>query len=300
MHQTTCGRYLRRFAKYQDQLKDIVRYTDPKTNIIVKTAIGKKWAQTDKLDFDYDASLFASCVYWLAMFQDRSATLVPLKNGNEYTITCDRICYRGDTMNSWVTTVGIYFGVGNKWRKFLDNTYFDKKYLPEYITEFMNAVYTLGNFFPLPRALNTPRSSSAKDYWDLALLAIYQYYKNTEDEAYEPEFKKCTWEWVFGTRNEETCIKWLGSFNGWHHFVEQNFLQDFVHEDKENGGYGRPKELWKGHFDGEVLPMESDEFSEFFTNASAWILARGARIALEVKNQLEDKDLYDLARRMVG
>lgn len=152
MHQTTCGRYLRRFAKYQAQLKDIVRYTDPKTNIIVKTAIGKKWAQTDKLDFAYDASLFASCVYWLTMFQDRSATLVPLKNGNEYTITCDRICYRGDTMNSWTTTLNAFFSV-TSYQVFLAPSFFETQLLPEYITEFMTIVYTLGNFFPLPRAM---------------------------------------------------------------------------------------------------------------------------------------------------
>ena len=40
--------------------------------------------------------------------------------------------------------------------------------------------------------------------------------------------------------------------------------------------------------------------AEFFTNASAWILARGARIASEVKKQLENKDLYGLARQMAG
>ena len=33
----------------------------------------------------------------------------------------------------------------------------------------MTIVYTIGNFFPLPWALNQPRSKSAKDYWDLAL-----------------------------------------------------------------------------------------------------------------------------------
>lgn len=314
---------------------DFEEYENPSNNIVVKTAIGKKWAQSGMLDFDYDASLFANCIYWLTMFQDRSAILGLLdeekKKESEYAITCNSICYRGDTMNSWSTTLNEFcrkcgepyiagwngrdtlrdprYNKYKEWYELLSVPQNYKQDLPEYITEFMDVVYTIGNFSPLPKTLNLPRGSWAKskDYWDLALLAIYQHYKKTEDEAYKPEFAECTLEWVFDAENEETCIKWLCSFNGWNHFVEQNFLQDFVHVDEENGGYGRPKELWNKHFEcrGEnatkkILPVENDEFSEFFTNASAWILARGARIAPEVKEQLENKDLHELARRMAG
>lgn len=285
---------------------DFEEYENPSNNIVVKTAIGRKWAQSGMLDFDYDASLFANCVYLLAMFPNkapRSMDRIPKKK-NEYRFTFDgENYYRGDTMNSWATTLNAFFDDVKRFRDFLAPGFFETHLLPEYITEFMTIVYTIGNFFPLPWGLNTPRSKSAQDYWDLALLAIYQHYKKTEDEAYEPEFKKCTLEWVFGTEgteNEETCIKWLLSFNGWNHFVEQNFLQDFVHADTENGGYSRPKELWKGHFENQANKPSGEQFSEFFTNASAWILARGARIAPEVKKQLENRDLYDLARQIAG
>lgn len=287
-------------------IKDIVRYIDPKTNIMAKTAIGNKWAQKGKLNFDYDASLFANCIYLLTMLQDRSATLVLLKNENEYTITCDKICYRGDTMNSWATTLNAFFGVRSK-QSFLAPGFFEIHLLPEYLIEFMNVVYTIGNFFPLPKALNCPRGfHPSKDYWDLALLAIYRHYKKTENEASEPEFTECTLEWVFGKKNEDICAKWLDGLDkipdDWNHFVEQNFLQDFVNR-KDDGNYGRPKELWDGHFGGEVLPVEKEEFSEFFTNASAWILARGVRIALAIKDRLTDlpeEKLRELARRMAG
>lgn len=284
---------------------DLFRYTDPKTNIVVKTAIGKKWA-IDALDFDYDASLFANCVYWLAMFPDKAPSSIKLISRNEYSFTFDEENeYRGDTMNSWVTTVSIYFGVGNKWRKFLDNTYFDKKYLPECITEFMNVVYTIGNFCPVPAGVNGARGmSQSHDYWDLALLCIYNYYMKNDC--------KYTLEWLLDNKKRgleariERCKTWLDgldkSSGDWNHFVEQNFLQDFVNR-KDDGSYSLPKELWKGHFSGKVLPGENEEFSEFFTNASARILARGVRIALAVKDQLTDlpeEKLEELARRMAG
>lgn len=301
-----------------DLVKDILRYTDPQTNIVVKTAIGKKWGQEYMLDFDYDASLFANCVYWLAMFQGKEPGPIVKHKKNEYEFTYDGICRRGDTMNSWATTLnefcrqrGESYIVGwhnryipedySSWVEFLSVPENYKQPMPEYIAEFMNIVYTIGNFFPLPDGLNLPRGSYQKsaDYWDLALLAIYQHYK-------KPEFEECTLGWVFGQKNEDICVKWLNdldkSSDDWNHFVEQNFLQDFVNR-KDDGSYGRPKELWNGHFENQGNKPSGGQFSEFFTNSSAWILARGVRIALAVKDQLTDlpeEKLKELARRMAG
>lgn len=154
---------------------DFEEYKNPSNNIVVKTAIGKKWAQVGMLDFDYDASLFANCVYLLAMFPNKApSSMGPnSKNAkNEYKFTFDgENYYRGDTMNSWATTLNAFFGVRSN-QKFLVPGFFEAHLLPEYITNFMTIVYTIGNFFPLPKALNIPRGSRArsKDYWDLALL----------------------------------------------------------------------------------------------------------------------------------
>lgn len=311
-----------------DLVKDILRYTAPKTNIVAKTAIGKKWAQKGKLDFDYDASLFANCVYWLAMFQGKEPGPIVDKpehkyKKNEYEFTCDGICRRGDTMNSWETTLnefcrqrGESYIVGwhnryipedySSWVEFLSVPENYKQPMPEYITEFMNIVYTIGNFIPVPfksreeGEFNSPRgTSTSRDYWDLALFCIYNYYTTGEPNDLKKRILKNS------DNNVALCTKWLDGFgkgpDGWNHFVEQNFLQDFVNQ--ENGGYGCPKELWKGHFSGKVLPGENEEFSESFTNASAWILARGVRIASAVKDQLTDlseEKLKELARRMAG
>lgn len=52
----------------------------------------------------------------------------------------------------------------------------------------------------------------------------------------------------------------------------------------ENGSYGEPYELWDGHFskcneDGGALPIEEEDFKQFFVRAKERILARGRRIA---------------------
>ncbi|MDU1326222.1 MAG: hypothetical protein E6933_13755 [Clostridiales bacterium] len=80
------------------------------------------------------------------------------------------------------------------------------------------------------------------------------------------------------------CEEWLNSYESWDAFVEGNFLQGFVNQ--EGNGYGWPKELWKGHFTGSVSPKEEGQFVEFFTNAAAWITARGTRIAVALAQSL--------------
>lgn len=298
---------------------------------------------SDSDGVDCDVALRSVVIYWLALCKNDEGWEIREqpdegrkkgKPGYYELVSKQGGILRGDTMNSYATTVrerlrkvrdnGEYQtmverGIIKKGTKQLETIYPDweaavlehyeyfKKILSSdfgKLEMFVSLVHTMGNFIPLPDGLNVPRGSHQKsaDYWDLALLAIYQHYKKPEDEAYGPEFKKRTLEWVFGTKNEKTCIKWLGSSGDWDHFVEQNFLQDFV-DRKDDGSYSLPKELWKGHFSGKVLPGENGEFSEFFTNASARILARGVRIALAVKDQLTDlpeEKLRELARRMAG
>ena len=67
---------------------------------------------------------------------------------------------------------------------------------------------------------------------------------------------------------------------GWEAFVRINLLQDFV--ENEDGCFGRPKELWKDHFDacnwGLVRPHTSEQFRAYWSNATEMIRRRGARI----------------------
>ena len=74
----------------------------------------------------------------------------------------------------------------------------------------------------------------------------------------------------------EAIDKWLLSYGSWDTFVETNFLSSFVEKSKYQGvKYGSPKELWKGHFGGAVLPDTPNKCNEYFKNASKWIGKRG-------------------------
>ena len=250
-------------------------------NIIVKTKIGKKWAARKKLDFDYDASLFAAYVYWTAMFFDEESCPIRHSHGYEYVLKSGGVRYRGDTMNSWQRTL---------------NRFGKAEPCPVYITEFMNVVYTIGNMIPVPQtpSFGNTRNRLVMDYWDLTLLAIYRHYKLKDKDNSDG------WKNLF---EHKTIRRWLETFETWDNFVERNFLQDFVNQ-TEGGSYGQPKELWKGHFAGNAMSTEPQQFEQFFTNASSWILARGNRIAISIKKKLEGKSdpeaLESLARQMIG
>ena len=138
-------------------------------------------------------------------------------------------------------------------------------------------VYTIGNFIPVPFKddLNRRRYSLCKDYWDLTLLAIYRHYEQND------EGNSNGWS---GLLSREGVKCWLSGYGSWDAFVEGNFLQDFGDEKTKNG-YGMPKPLWTGHFDNPGLPKEG-KFEEFFTNAAAWIMARGKRIAIALADAL--------------
>lgn len=149
------------------------------------------------------------------------------------------------------------------------------------LEKFMKTVGTIGNLLPIPPAFQSRGISSSKDYWDFALLCIYQYYQTQFD-----------FSWILREgKSVKICKQWLDAFHTWDNFVEENFLQDFVNQ-KAGGEYDPPKELWKGHFSGPVLPNKQEDFEQFFTNASAWILARGTRMVIALrKREAQDKKI---------
>lgn len=229
-------------------------------DIVEKTRIGKKWAKS-RLDFDYDASFLSSYVFWKTLFPKQGNPIKP-KNGLEYKLVIDGAEYRGDTMNSWSTTVNRFI------RK-------DGEPYPPYIQEFMRVVYTIGNFVLVPLApgggFNTRRNSAYKDYWDLTLRGIYHYYEGEECPA------------LF---QEKETKAWLDSFKNWDVFVEKNFMQPFV-KDLGEGHYGEPRELWDGHFARGVMPQNEEDFEQFFVSARTCILERGKLIAEKLKENLQ-------------
>lgn len=222
---------------------------------------------------------------------------------------------RGDTMNSYATTTHAYLDMkfgspDEKWDCIVFSRYHETYQGEEtpLLNSFFRCVHTLGNFIPVPfisnneGAFNSPRGrSSSKDYWDLTLVCLYNYYAEKAGHPPIPNNgqKIYTLEWLLrAEENARLCKDWLDSFGSWNHFVEKNFLQDFVWSVET--GWGKPKELWAGHFDfvDNAKPKNLQEFHEFFFHAASWIPARGVRIATAAKDYLHDKNLEQLAKRM--
>lgn len=320
------------------QVKEALRHDiciydscDGCSKFLIKTAIGKKWA--GKIGYDYDASYFANLIYKAAFFP--SGSITPFDSSKyEYYIRVHGRCFRGDTMNSWKTTLIEYFRLfGNQHLKYLtenkagrnkgkwrvpdvcpeklakdfganwsyvgweDFLSIPKVYdadhpIPPYISEFMKVAYTIGNFIPVPSGFQRRGTGHSKDYWDLALMCIYNDY--AEKKEWPVKWPGYTLTWLLSGNAEalRLCRKWLDSYESWDAFVEGNFLQDFVDEKTKNG-YGMPKPLWTGHFDGNIMPRKDEDaddrawqFREYFTNAAAWITARGTRIAAALAKSL--------------
>lgn len=293
-----------------------------KNNVIQKTAFGKKWAVGDKEDFDYDSSYLSTYVFSKTILRQCNCESIDRKETYTVQIQCQEIGLSGDTMNSWATTLEKFLGEygkdyfegdvpreGNKlWGYLSDGENYKygklKKPLPSYITDFLDVVYTIGNFVPVPfvktnKEFNRPRNSnSTKDYWDLALKVIYEWYKGDT----EKQRKNQILEKLVGKKegNIELCAQWLDLFgdgiDGWNEFIERNYMQPFV-KDLGEKKYGEPWELWDGHFDAVAIkekphPKNEKQFKQFFVNARERILARGWLIAEALINNAK-KDVPD-------
>lgn len=282
-------------------------------DIVIKTSIGKMWAKKlhGKYGYDYDASLYSNYIFWKTMFSDIKDCPIECARGYQYIISNNGVSYCGDTMNSWATTLHEFFRLygggevgylnglvkndapginkgkwrippsGPDWDKFLSTAKNYKRTLPTYITEFMQVVYTPGNFIPIPQGCNV---YSLKDYFDLKLYCIYNWYQDHFDShimaIIQDSSQRCS------IQNKLQLYRdWLESFVDWDTFVKHHVLQPFV--SMEGSRFGRPRELWDGHFEApNNLPRTNGEFEQFFVNAKVRILARGALIAERLKKEL--------------
>lgn len=169
------------------------------------------------------------------------------------------------------------------------------------LENFVSNYHTIGNFMPIPFGCNCPRGTGVvKDYWDLTLLHIYNYYIKGDRKELKPILLNEK-ELFIETNFEivKNYQEWLDSFgkkqNGWNNFVQKNYLGDasddkknFVSKEKEGANYGKPRELWSGHFSNEtsVLPESEEQCNEYFKNANEWILQRGKLMFKELSNKI--------------
>lgn len=162
----------------------------------------------------------------------------------------------------------------------------------------MKTYHTLGNFIIIPTGCNAPRGSCIlKDFWDLTLACIYNWYSQKEkrEDRIVKVIGGMPLEYnigmIFAEESDiEKYVKWLNLFGTWEQFVKANYLDDrygldnFVSKDNV-GNYGRPRELWPGHFEGKVMPTTNEEYSKFFTNSSEYIKNRGVIMHKELNSK---------------
>lgn len=163
--------------------------------------------------------------------------------------------------------------------------------------KYMEFVHTLGNCLLVPlkkgnSSFNRQRGlCSTKDYWDLALEKIYDWYSDGHKDEHIKQ--------IVGKEEKDIklCKDWLNSFEGgWEGFLNKNMMKGFVDENN------KPVLFWDGHDINKVCPNKSD-LEKFFENSCKGIEKRGKEIAEKIHKKLEKMDEYgldELADRMVG
>lgn len=254
----------------------------------------EKYQSFKNANFDYDAdvSIQAMCAAreaYAPLFEeggDKDGWYFQPQDDYDYKYNKEKLkleikndsktyTYRGDTMNTIATTLG-------EFRRIFGTTV----ELPEEADRLADLYHTFGNFMLLPyrsgSSINRLRGfKKSHDYFDLFLLAVYNSYFTSAAQA-EKSWKMVD---ILGENSRALTLffEYLGQiyglekYSGWNHFIEYNLLQDYV-ELNPDGSFGKPKELWNGHFTGDVMPKTMDEFKQFWKNAADRILARGARI----------------------
>lgn len=253
-----------------DSAKEIYKQYDKENRILIRNGEADGCALIQKI---YD-------ILW------SRAILIYCKDGKWAT---------GETMNSVKTTLNklleertgdnsirktiIRYSQEGKGRKLVKKSIRES---PDAVN-FLRAAYTIGNFIPVPVGCNGPRgfnNCDIEDYWDLTLYYIFEWYQSHNDE----ELAKI----VKSGKNVKRYKDWLNAFSCWDVFVYANYMQDFVNEADpgDQGRFGRPKELWDGHFEGNVLP-EGRQCEEFFHNAANLIRARSCRMVGALRARLQ-------------
>ncbi len=130
--------------------------------------------------------------------------------------------------------------------------------------------HTLGNFIPCFGCFNRDRYDPTKDYWDLTMLGIKEWY----EEPSSPLRK-------VNPLNQgllDQCRPWLESYaeedvtggEAWRQFVKANFLQPYFEEDSSTV---RP--FFKEHSFDHQLPASKEELLDCLLSMNAGIIARG-------------------------
>lgn len=299
-------------------------------DIIVRRAIEEIGAKI--IPYDPDASLISSYIFCktIDILEEGEWHIYSSKRGYEYKIRKDNgIYFRGDTMTSWVTSLNQCFESfkitelpekEEERIKFLCNfENYGSKAVRDKVKGFLEAVYTIGNFCPVPERFNTARSGGGDyDYWDLTLMKIHDWYMDNDDnDKHLNDLLHIKEECTRNRQCIKNCKKWLEWFktdaerkkikypenysedyDGWHNFVDTLYMQDYVYnednwddkrykDNKVNREYYDVIPFWKGHEwskEGIKFPTDDEnkkinKIEEAFETMTAMINARTNRIA---------------------
>ncbi|PKE15989.1 hypothetical protein [Macrococcoides caseolyticum] len=120
---------------------------------------------------------------------------------------------------------------------------FDEVHNNKELLNFANNVYTIGNFIVWPHIINSGRSLSTNDYFDLTLHMMYEF---------------------------------LEPIDAWDNFIEKYFLEDYI--DKNN----IPIYFWKGH-NNNIKPLEEKDIIRFLKRVNLRICRRGILIVKNLR-----------------
>lgn len=284
--------------------------------------------RNNEIDYDADSSLEACVIYdkvfgsIINRLDKKEIRLQPDPDHryNRYGLKYELgepdctggLAFRGDTMNSVATTNRAYY-----WdHKELHNEQKMEGFpWPKEALDLIELYHTPGNFMVIPYreglSINKARGiGNSFDYFDLYLLAIYNFF--LEQNGEQPE-ENITLGYVLGHRTKlelfmkyyllpfieddkhrfgtsgcqlvddiEDCGGLISNvLPGWESFVEKNMFHDFVGSNAY-GHFGKPNELWDGHFAkpdaGYGKPYKEDQYMQFYTRAAEAIKKRSERV----------------------
>lgn len=261
------------------------------------------------ISYDPDVSLVIIYIYCKLLQKKDGFKKVLIKHNKSYRYKIHffdnnddkNMIYCGDTMTSWWTSLKAFLEFPKEiaHEKFfsdmdISSEMKERKEFREIdsieVKKFMKAVYTIGNFCPVPEGFNGARSNfGIYDYWDLTLMKIREWYlsvdsKDSKKSLYERD-NLIQEDLLHNAGNPLKCLRWLESFGqgqiGWHNFVDTLYMQDYVDNDYNVISFWTEDGKKHGWKEGETLefPKEPDEIEKAFETMTAMINASTTRIA---------------------
>lgn len=251
------------------------------------------------LDSECDKSLRIMIIFWLSFGFNRWKIR---RKGDNFELRSREVPFvvRGDVMHSYATTARIYLSLEGVMDNKRQNTnglvlkhYNNEQMLRKLyktntdFAEFIKLCHTVGNILPCPSGdLNCARGiGPSNDYFDIFLMWVQKYFEYGEGFAAGVS--------LFPGGREFSA--YISDYNDFDDYIRRNFLQRFV---KKKSGAIIVSPLWMSESTNffeqfvkggqALLPINSEQCTDYFHNAGERIIARGKSIIKAVKSRLDE------------